>query len=283
MSTETDRRTQLTRNGFALNAASAIELRRGEHLTLERHRHTHIACIRLTVDTKNASALISAVIAAVSDEPGEILVGTSKIDVLLLFKLGRTYNVEVRDGGSTEHQFVFRDAAGLFFATSDAEVGTFPRVSTAFDPTGYTWRDNLSPLNTRRDALAPLYPDVSKRAYDAVGAFLRENGGRWGPLVIPKLPWELKLEQSRAERAARTAAGIVEEEDTPESADEKLVAANPDLRQTDGAYAGLVVAARARIADRKATARAEAKRVEQEEKGAKARAKAMAEHLKQTA
>jgi hypothetical protein len=270
-------RTQLTRNGYAVNAAGAIECHRGEHLTLERHKHSHLACIRLTVDTKAAAALISAVAAAVSDEPGTVLIGTNKTDALLVFRVG-AYNVEVRDGGNTVHPFVNQDAAGLFFATADAEVG-YPRVSTAFNPGDYAWRDSLSPLNTRLGDLAPLYPDVARRAYEAVGAYLRENSGRWGALVIPKTPFELRLEASRAERAARAAAGIVEEEDTPESADEKLVAANPDLRQTDGAYAGLVVAARARIAERKEAARLENKRLAQEEKDAIKRVKDMAAHV----
>ena len=257
-------RTQL-RNGYALDAAGAIECQRQP---LERWRHTHLASIRLTVaDTKAAAALISAVVAAVSDEPGEILIGTSKTDVVLLFKLGTTYNVEVSDGGKKEHEFVFQDAPCLFIATARATIAT----------ADYTWKDG-SPLTTRLNDLAPLYPNVSRRAYDALGAILRESGGRWGPLVIPKTPGELHQEKVWAEIAARKAAGIVAG-DPQEVADEKLVAAHPNLRQTDGAHAGLVVAARARIAARKEAAREETRRLKQEDKEKQARFATMAEHV----
>jgi hypothetical protein len=259
-------RMTLLRSGYAVDAAGAIECHREP---LDRWRHTHLSSVRLTVaDTKAAATLISAIIAAVSDEPGEILIGTSKTDVVLLFKLGSTYNVEVSDGGKKEHEFVFQDAPCLFIATARRAT-----IATA----DYTWKDG-SPLTTRLNDLAPLYPNVSHRAYDAVSAFLRENGGRWGPLVIPKNLGELHREKVWAEIAARKAAGIVAG-DPQEIADEKLVAAHPDLRQTDGAHAGLVVAARARIAARKEAAREEARRLKQEEKAKQARFAAMAEHV----
>jgi hypothetical protein len=289
--TQQDQRSQLLRGGYAVSAAGVIECHRAVNgdtasgNVLARWRHTHLASIRLTVDTKTAAALISAVFAAVSEEPGEILVGTSKTDVLLLFKLGSTYNVEVRDGWNTVQPFVYQDAGGLFFATADAKVTTvgYTTVDTAFNVGDYVWRADRSPLNTRLNDLAPLYPDISQRAYDAVGAFLRENGGRWGPLAIPKNRLELLIEQSRAERAARAAAGIVEEEDTPESADAKLVAAHPDLRATDGPIGVLVHEARRRVDARKEAARLEKKRLAQEEKDAIKRVKDMAAHVSASA
>jgi hypothetical protein len=60
--------------------------------------------------------------------------------------------------------------------------------------------------------------------------------------VLPEEP----IQRIMREQAARPA--VVE---TPEQADERIVAANPDLRQSDGVQGRLVHQARARIAERK--------------------------------
>jgi hypothetical protein len=245
-------RTQLLRNGYAIDAAGAIECHREP---MERWQHTHLSSIRLSVaDTKAAAPLIAAVIAAVSEEPGTVLIGTSKTSVLLVFKVGRAgYNVAHFDGGNVVHELVHDGKPGLFYATADAEVTEgFTRVTTAFDPGDYAWRENMSPTNTRRSDLAELWPDLSRRAYEAVGAFLHANGaGRWGPLVVP----ETAFEKSVREIAEKRAAGIVE---TPVDEFERTVAANPDLRPDDGIFGVIVSEARKRLAARAAARKAAA-------------------------
>lgn len=259
-----DQRRQFLKNGYGLTAGDAIECQREP---LERWRHTHLSSIRLTVaDTKAASALVAAVLAAVEDEPGIVLVATNKTDLLLLFRMGPSYH---NDGKQKAFPFIYRDGSGQFTAA----------VETAVTVSDWTWVDNLSPLNTRRDELAPLYPDTAQRASEAVGTFLRENGGRWGTqLEIPKTPGELRLEQTMRERAARRAAGITDETKA-EDADTLLIAAHRNLRATDGPIGVLVHEARRRVDARKAAACAETARLKQEEKEQKARFKAMAEHV----
>jgi hypothetical protein len=228
----------LRRNGYAVDTAGNIEpyrrhpsdalvsWDRGTPSRSLRYGHQHLAVIR--IDTSE-SKLIDAVVAAV-DEP--CLVGTNDAGAVLVFRVGPSYAV----GGSLQ--------AAEEFVTADGKPGLFTTADTSpLDVAAFTWRNERSPLNTPLMLLPPMYVDITQAASGAVGVFLRENGGRWGPAVLPESPMERLLR----EQAARGPAVEI----TPEEADEKLVAANPNLRPTDGTLGIRVSQARARIADRK--------------------------------
>jgi hypothetical protein len=241
----------LKRQGYAVDTDGMIEpYRRHESDALVswdrglvpsrplRYSHQHLAVIQInTSDSK----LIAAVIAAV-DEPG-CLVGTSKAGAVLLFRAGPGYGFEVGSPPQAAHEFVTSDGkAGLFTATAYAQP---------LDVAAYVWSNERTPLNTPLLLLPPMYVDIAQAAFDAVGVYLRQNGGRFGPLTLPESP----LERIMREQAARGPVAEI----TPEEADERLVAAHPDLRPTDGIQGLHVDQARKRIEGRKAAANAEKK------------------------
>jgi hypothetical protein len=263
-------RTQLLRNGYAVDTDGNLNTRREPD---GRWSHTHLAVIRIDAPKEFTSKVLAAL-----DEP-DAVVGVSPTSAVMLFR--------VDDGGrydASTHPFFRKEESSKFVLDGKKEC-LFTVTSTAqkLDVAAFTWRDGRSPSTTHRGQLPPLFLDVQHFVNAAIAAVLREVGGRFGALIVEKSPMELRLEKARAERAAREAAGIVEEEDTPESADEKLVAAHPDLRATDGPIGVLVHEARCRVDARNAAAREETARRKQDAKEQKAREKAMAEHLKQTA
>jgi hypothetical protein len=247
----------LRRNGYAVDTAGMIEpyrrhpsdalvsWDRGMPSRALRYGHTHLGVIRIdTGESSQRAALIAAVVAAV-DEPA-CLVGTSKASVVLVFRIGDSYEFQTRQGSGIPtqgaHEFVLDAKPGLFTATADAQP---------LDVAAYVWLNERSPLNTPHYALPPMHADISQSAFDAVGVFLRQNGGRFGPLALPETP----LERIMREQAARGPVAEI----TPEEADERLVAANPNLRPTDGVQGLLVDAARKRIEGRKEAKTAEKK------------------------
>jgi hypothetical protein len=246
-----DETMEIKRNGYAVDTAGNIEpYRRHNSDALVswdrglvpsrplRYGHQHLAVIQInTSDSK----LIAAVIAAV-DEPG-CLVGTSKAGAVLLFRAGPGYGFEVGSPPQAAHEFVTSDGkAGLFTATAYAQ---------SLDVTSWVWRDDRSPMNTHLMLLPPMYVDISQAAFDALGVYLRQTGGRLGPLTLPETPMERMLREYRAR------GPVVEI--TPEEADEALVVANPGLRPTDGILGLHVDAARKRIESREAAKAAEKK------------------------
>jgi hypothetical protein len=265
----------LRRNGYAIDTAGNIEPCRGgqpvpnAYGPKPRWAHTHLAVVSiLTSESSQRAALIAAVVAAV-EEPGA-LVGTGKDGAVLVFRItADSYAFEARDGCSPQqatHEFALAGKPGIFTATADA---------LAFDPAAYVWSNERSPLNTPRWALPPMHPAVSQSALDALRTFVVANGGRFGP-VLPEGP----IERMLRERAERKAAGVVDEpEETPEEAearaDERLVAAAPDLRPSDGVHGLRVSQARARIANRKRPEQAAKTSVEAA--GNKAKLKALLE------
>jgi hypothetical protein len=263
---------QLRLNGYACgDDAGVIETRKTPH---SRWDHARLGVIRIDIgsESKIAKDFIAKVLAADCIEPGA-LVGVGRTGAIVIFKVAGTLNADnyLHYRREAREEFVLSDKQCTFMATDTAQL---------IDLAAYgTWKDGRSPLTVHRDLLSPMFLDHSTAVLDAIKRLLPAAAGRMGMLVEPKLPWELKLEQSRAERAARAAAGISEEEDTPESADEKLVAAHPDLRATDGPIGVLVHEARRRVDARKSAERAEAKRLAQEEKDARKRAKDMAAHV----
>jgi hypothetical protein len=239
----------LRRNGFAVDTGGMIEpyrrhasdalisWDRGTPSRPLRFGHTHLGVIRIDA---NDSKLIAAVVAAV-DEPG-CLVGTSKADAVLVFRIGLSYAFEVGSPPQAAHEFV----------TADAKAGLFRTDTQALDVAAYTWLNERSPLNTPLMLLPPMHADISWSAFDALRTFVEANGGRFGPV-----PPEGPIERMLRERAERRAAGVVDEpEETDEEKDERLVAANPDLRPTDGIRGLHVDAARKRIEARKEAERA---------------------------
>jgi hypothetical protein len=245
----------LKRQGYAVSESGLVEVCRGgrpapmAHGGTPRWAHTHVAVVRLHVgESSQRAALIAAVVAAV-DEPGA-LVGTGKDGAVLVFRIaGDRYAFEARDGYSPPaacHEFVLNEKSGLF--ATDA---------SPLDVAAFVWKDDRSPLNTPVMLLPPIHVEIAQAAFDAVGVYLRENGGRFGPLVLPESQMEKMLREGRA----RIAAGPVDE--SPEAVDAALVAANPDLSQGDGHMGLAVHQARTRIAERKATERA-AKKAERE-------------------
>ena len=242
-------RTQLLRNGYAVDAG-VIDTHRSPDA---RWAHTHLAIIRVDAPKDFTSKVF-----AVADEPAAI-VGVSPTSAVMLFR--------VDDGGRYDASTYpyFRKEVRNEFVLDGKKQCFFAVTSTA--------------QTTHRSQLPPLFLDSAPGLGGAIEALLKEAGGRWGPLEMPKTVMELRLEKARAERAAREAAGIVEEEDTPESTDEKLVAANPKLRATDGPIGVLVHEARRRVDARNEATREEKKRQAQEKKDADKRAKDMAAHV----
>jgi hypothetical protein len=230
------------------------------HGAAHRFKHTHLGIMRIDVtESKNAQALFAAAISAV-DEPA-CLVGTGKAGAVLVFRIGDAYEFEARDGHARpepRHEFVIDAAPGMFTATAEAQP---------FDVSTYVWANDRSPLNTPLMLLPPIHADMAQAAFDAVGVFLRENAGRFGPLVLP----EDSMARLLRENAARKASGVVDE--TPEQKDERLVAAHPASKPSDGVHGLAVAQARARIAARKEAER-EAKTQKQAERD-KAKLKAL--------
>jgi hypothetical protein len=240
-------RDTLKANGYAVDQDGArIETRREG----ARYKGSHLAVIRLDMrDSKTAREFAAKVVAAI-DEPGAAH-GVGRNGIILVFKIGESYNVEVRQA---EHDFVFEGARCVFSATADAQT---------IDMGSYKWE--RSPLTVARDSLAPLYSSVAVAAYEAVEKLLPEYGGRFGPLVLPESFYDRALRQ----QAEREAAGIVE---TPADPDELLVAANPDISIWDGVLGQNVAMARTRIAERKEAARKEEEQKEAARKKSKIRA-----------
>jgi hypothetical protein len=224
-----------------------------------RWGHTHLGVIR--IDTSDAK-LVDAVVTAL-DEPGA-LVGTKGTGAVFVFRIGDAYGFEVGTPTQAAHEFV----------TSDGKAGLFTSSGSALtvDVAAFTWKDGRSPLTVHVMLLPPMHLDVAQAACGAVSEYLRENGGRFGP-VPPEDPTQRMLREWRARRAA----GVVDE--TPEEAaareDEALVVANPGLRPTDGIQGLHVDQARKRIEGREAAKSAEKK--QQADAAAKAKLKALLE------
>jgi len=251
----------LRRNGFAVTDGLVQPCRGGKPSPMAhgtpRFKHTHLGIVRIDVtESKNAQALIAAVVSVV-DEPA-CLVGTGKAGAVLIFRIGDNYEFEPRDA-STQHrasqEFVLDDKPGMFTATADAQP---------LDVSAYVWLNDRSPLNTPIYALPPIHADIVQAPFDALKTF---NGARLGPLVLPESPMERLLR----EHAERKASGVVDE--TPEQKDERLVAAHPASKPSDGVHGLAVAQARARIAARKEAER-EAKAQKQAERD-KAKLKAL--------
>ncbi|HEX3912223.1 MAG TPA: hypothetical protein VHW71_01840 [Steroidobacteraceae bacterium] len=253
---EDDTMEILRRNGYAVDTAGRIETCRGGRpvpnslVPTPRWTHTHIAVVRIGIsESPQCGALVAAVVAAV-DEPG-CLVGTGKDGAVLVFRIsGDSYAFEPRYGyapAQTEYEFML-----------DAKPGLFTTVGGPLDVAAYTWLNERSPANTPLMLLPPIHTDISQSALYTLSTFVRANGGRFGA----EQP-ETLVERVTRERAERRAAGILVDEpkETDEEAqaraDDALVAANPDLRPTDGSHALAVDAARKRIEGRKAAMRAE--------------------------
>jgi len=257
----------LRRNGYAATDG-VIEPCRGGTPELTpygygpaRFKHTHLGIVRIDVgDSKNSKALIAAAVAA-ADEPAS-LVGTGDTGAVLVFRIGDSYAFQARAGyqpPQAQHEFVLDAQAALFTATAEA---------APFDVSAYFWANDRSPLNVPHCELPPSHEEIAQAAFDAVNVFLHENGGRLGPLVVPESPVEAAMRRAAERRAGMRRAAP----ETPEQADERLVAANPDLRQSDGVTGLRVAQARARIAARKEAEREENDRKEAERKKAKLRA-----------
>jgi hypothetical protein len=270
---EEDMTTQiLKRNGYAADTAGMIESYRchaSDALVSWdrglvpsqplRYGHQHLAIIR--IDTSDAK-LVDAVAAAL-DEP--CLVGANDAGAVLVFRIGDSgYGFEVGSPPTAAHEFVTSDGkAGLFTATAYAQP---------LDVAAYVWRDERSPLNTHLMLLPPMHLDIAQAASGAVGDYLRDNGGRWGPLVLPEDPMQASIRRGRAIMAARAA---ISPEEEAARADEALVARNPELRVSDGVQGRLVHQARQRIESRKAAERAE--KEEKKRTADKAKLKALLE------
>lgn len=232
---------ELRINGYAVDAATgAVETRREP---LPRWNHTHLGVISIDIsDSKPARELIAAVVAAV-EEPA-CLTGVSRTGPVLIFQIGGAYSyrVEPRDteygSPKAQHEFVFDGKPGALTISADSQL---------IDVAAFTWRNGRSPATVARSALPPIFADVSQRAFNAAGVFLRDHGHRWGPLVVPETDFEKRVREIAADRAAGIAENPIDE-------DEKIVAANPTLRMWDGTIGQIVSLARERLAARKATA-----------------------------
>jgi hypothetical protein len=239
-------KSELRVQGYGVNDAGHIECRREP---FSRYSHEHVALIRLNVgDSKAAKDFCGKVIAA-TDEPGA-LVGFGRTGAVILFRTNGTQSVEAdampgRADRTPEHPFIFEGEQAAFIATSDRQT---------LDVGAFQWRDNRSPLTVPRANLPPLFSDISRRAYDAVGKLLPAHAGRWGKLPTGA---EIAAEQAATERLERIgreiAAGMHTPEKIAEREDDALVAEweGQDIAQSDGHHALQVLQARRRVAYRK--------------------------------
>lgn len=193
------------------------------------HERTGLLKIEISRDSKDARAVVDAVISAI-DEPRALLGRDRRGGVVLFFRVETGVNNSLSD---------------LALRSGEEIVITFGSEGQALNPDSYTWQKNRSPYDVPRDSLPPLHSDHwqdAERAAWTAGA---------------RLPEEIARERATEERIAQfkadLAAGRVKLK-TPEelqaAKDEEIVEANKDrdLASSDGWGSQMILAARGRLA-----------------------------------
>ena len=91
-------------------------------------------------------------------------------------------------------EFVNGDAQARPVLRSDAQP---------LDVSAYVWSNERSPLNTPLLLLPPMFVDITQAAFGALTTYLQENGGRFGPLVIPETQMERMIREACAHGRCR--------------------------------------------------------------------------------
>ena len=225
-----DTKQILRTNGYAVTEAGHIECHR---TPANRWAYSHVGVIRIDAPKDFAAKIIAEV-----DQPGACI-GVSKTGAVMVFRIYEQRTVGVGSGFNFEyvHPFTLGGAQCTLITASDGQT---------LDVAAFEWRDR-SPLTVPYANLAPLFPDISRIAYDAV----TKHGGAWGKLPDPA------VEAAREERYARMRQEIADGLHTPEKiaerADDELVAryAGIDLASADGLSSIQVINARKRVENRK--------------------------------
>jgi len=198
-----------------------------------KHERTGVLRIELSRDTKEARAVVDAVIAGI-DEPRALLGRDRRGGVVMLFRVEQNFGNTTMEAITSE-QIALRSGENL--AISMASEGA------TVDPDAFTWVKNRSPLDISRDALPPLSLEFSKIASEAAW-----NAGARSPDEIAR---ERAADRYRADVASgKIKVRTAEEQQAREDA--AIVAANAGIEfiWTDGHAAQLVLDARYRHAER---------------------------------
>ena len=225
-----DTKQILRTNGYAVDNSGHIECHR---TPVNRWAYSHVGVIRINAPKDFAAKIIAEV-----DQPGACI-GVSKTGAVMVFRIYEQRTVGVGSGFNFEyvHPFMLGGAQCTLITASDGQT---------LDVAAFEWRDR-SPLTLHRDSLAPLFPDISRTAYEAV----TKHGGTWG-----KMP-DSAAEAAREERYEKIRQEIADGLHTPEAiaarADDELVAryAGIDLAAADGMSSIQVLNARKRVENRK--------------------------------
>lgn len=191
---------------------------------VERFKHERTGLLRIVVsrDTKEARALMDAVIDAI-DEP-RALVGRDRHGVVMIFKV--------------EHDFS-NTSESIALRSGEELVISLASVGEMIDPGAFSWIKNRTPLDISRDALPPLRAEFAKIASEAA----------WnaGARSSDELAREHQSDRYRADLASgKIKVRTAEEQQAREDA--AIVAANAGIEfiWTDGHAAQLVLDARIR-------------------------------------
>lgn len=231
--------------GYSANDAGHILLSR-EGRSSYKHEATAIIRIEPDRDSDRLGELVEKLIAA-ADEPRALIGRDRSGSVVLLFSSEGTYiGTEIHNSQSP---FKLALQSGERFTIFVDHVGSL-------DISAYTWAKGRSPLDVARGSLPRLCAETGVAVVKA--AF--ECGATWSHYVdTPEqvTAKEERLAKIRAEMAQRDA-------ETPEEReireDQQLSErGSPDLVASDGIFAGLIVAARQRIAQRAAVKAAAAR------------------------
>ena len=221
-------------NGYSANDAGIVC-----DAGIERFKHERTGILRIEIsrDTKDARALVDAVIAAI-DEPRALLGRDRRGGVVMLFRVEQIFSNAATDAISRE-EFALRGGEEL--------VITLASEGATVEPDAYTWIKGRSPLDISRDALPPLSQELGDIANDAAW-----TAGARSPEEFAR---EREADRYRADLASgkikvRTEAELAEHEQVRNDA--AIVAANAGIEYiwTDGFAAQLVLEARTRHAAR---------------------------------
>jgi hypothetical protein len=227
-----DTQLKLRLLGYSANDAGIICVREGERYA---HERAGILKIEISRDTREARAIVDAVIAAI-DEPRALLGRDKRGGVVMVFRLQMWINTS---------------RVELALRSGEQIAITIGAENLAVELDAFTWQNSRPPTNVSRDSLPPLFPefmDIAQRVAEAAGALpakeierIRETEARVAQFQADVAAGRVKL-KTDAELA----------EDAQARSDAELVAEwkGETVRPDDGGAARSVLAARARHAVR---------------------------------
>jgi hypothetical protein len=226
-------------NGYSVDGAGHIECSRDG----VRFAHERVGIVRVDIsrDTRDARALVDAVIGSI-DEPRALTGRDRRGGAVLLFRVDRGVGIN-----NVRLELALRDGTEITIA--------FGSEGQSVDPESYSWPKGRAPADVARDLLPPLYNDFAEIAHSAAWAAGARPADEWQR----ERAAEERIEQLKADVAAgRVKLNLTPEERAAE-ADAKLVEDNAgrELHGHDGIFAMLVLAARQRM-ERRKTEKAEA-------------------------